>query len=58
MSKKIWEIKIEEDGGDLVLPFPADLLEAVGWKEGDELEWIMLPDGTASLTKVGKNEMV
>jgi len=32
-------IKLEEDEeGNLVLPFAEELLEALGWKEGDELE--------------------
>lgn len=28
-----------EDGDDLVLPFPDSLMETMGWKEGDTLEW-------------------
>ena len=49
-----WTIKVEdaEDGsGDLVLPFPDDLLESAGWKEGDTLEWIDNKDGSWILKK-------
>lgn len=54
MNKTQWTIKVEEadDGsGDLVLPFPEDLLESAGWKEGDTLEWIDNKDGTWILKK-------
>jgi hypothetical protein len=50
-----WTIKVEdaEDGsGDLILPFPEDLLESAGWKEGDTLEWIDNKNGSWTLKKV------
>lgn len=28
-----------EDGEDLVLPFPDDLMTVMNWKTGDVLEW-------------------
>jgi len=32
-------IRLEEDEeGNLIVPFPDELLDALGWKEGDELE--------------------
>ena len=49
-----WTITVQdaEDGsGDLILPFPEDLLESAGWKEGDTLEWIDNKDGTWILKK-------
>jgi bifunctional DNA-binding transcriptional regulator/antitoxin component of YhaV-PrlF toxin-antitoxin module len=49
-----WTIKVEEadDGsGDLILPFPDNLLESTGWKEGDILEWIDNKNGTWILRK-------
>jgi len=49
-----WIITLEEaeDGsGDLVMPLPQDLLDSAGWKEGDELKWTDLGDGSWSLTK-------
>jgi hypothetical protein len=52
---KSWTIKVEdaEDGsGDLILPFPEDLLESAGWKEGDTLEWIDNKNGSWTLKKV------
>ena len=49
-----WTITVEEadDGsGDIILPLPKELLEIQGWKEGDELEWTDMGDGSWSLTK-------
>jgi bifunctional DNA-binding transcriptional regulator/antitoxin component of YhaV-PrlF toxin-antitoxin module len=35
-----WEVTIEEDEhGELILPFPPELIEKNGWIEGDELEF-------------------
>ena len=53
-----WTIKVEEadDGsGDLILPFPDDLLETAGWKEGDVLEWIDNKNGSWTLRKKDEN---
>lgn len=57
MTKKIepksWTLNVEEDPetGDCILPFPPDLLEQAGWKEGDNLIWVDNEDGTWSLIK-------
>ena len=52
-GKKSWTITLEEDpeSGDLVLPFPPDLLAEAGWKEGDTLIWDDLKDGSFALRK-------
>jgi hypothetical protein len=49
-----WTITVEEDPetGECILPFPEDLLEQAGWKEGDTLEWKEASDGAWTLTKV------
>lgn len=55
MSNTSWTIIVEEadDGsGDLVLPFPEDLMQIQGWVEGDTLEWIDNKDGSWTLKKV------
>ena len=49
-----WTITVEDadDGsGDLIIPFPDDLLESAGWKEGDVLEWIDNKNGSWTLRK-------
>ena len=53
MANKSWTVTLEEDSetGDLILPFPEDMLVETGWKEGDVLEWLDNKDGTWSLVK-------
>jgi hypothetical protein len=53
--KTSWSVTVEEaeDGsGDLVMPLPQDMLDQVGWLEGDTLEWIDNKDGSWSIQKV------
>jgi len=34
-------VSLEEDeDGNLVLPFPDEMIESLGWQEGDILEWV------------------
>lgn len=40
-----------EDGEDLVLPFPDDLMTVMNWKTGDVLEWTA-QDDHATIRKI------
>lgn len=40
---------VDEDG---VIVIPDELLDALGWKEGDDLYWDIRPDGAVILSKV------
>ena len=57
MDKQKWELEVETDPetGDLVLSFPDEILESLGWKEGDLLDWELQEDGSLVFNKV-KNE--
>lgn len=37
----IYKVKIELDQktGEMILPFPKELIDAVGWNVGDQLIW-------------------
>ncbi len=49
---KYWVEAVQEDeNGELILPFPQELLDEVGWKPGDNLEWIDRGDGTWEIRK-------
>jgi hypothetical protein len=50
---KTWTVILEEDPetGELVLPFNDEMLQELGWKEGDTLEWLDNKDGSWSLVK-------
>jgi len=50
---KSWTVPVEETpDGETLLSFPDELIKAVGWIEGDELEWIDNKNGTFTLKKV------
>lgn len=46
MSKR-YEVITQEDPetGDLILPLPPELLEQMGWKEGDEIDFSVDDNG-------------
>ena len=42
-----WEVILEEDeNGEVILPFPPELIERYGWLEGDNIEFEIV-DGAA-----------
>lgn len=47
----VWTAYVKQDGDDLILPLPDDLLAELKWKEGDVLIWDVHPNGTITLTK-------
>ena len=46
-------LQISEDG---ILTIPDDMLEELGWKEGDELEWVEQDNGAFILRKPDAKE--
>ena len=36
---KTYTAYVQQEGDDLILPLPDELLEEVGWREGDVLVW-------------------
>jgi hypothetical protein len=50
---KTYTVTLEEDPdtGDLILPFTDEMLDQVGWREGDVLKWIDNKDGSWGLVK-------
>ena len=49
-----WQVvQLEDDEqGNLLLPFPQELLDTLGWKVNDTLEWKDNQDGTFTIIKV------
>ena len=49
-----YTVKLEEDEktGDLLLPFTPEILDEVGWKIGDNVNWKDNYDGSFTLSKV------
>lgn len=50
-NRMTWTAYVQQEGDDLLLPLPDELLEEVGWKQGDVLVWSINDDGTVTLTK-------
>ena len=44
----------DPDTGDLLLPIPPRLLEELGWREGDDVDIGIDPDGKIILKKSNK----
>lgn len=44
----------DPDTGDLLLPIPPRLLEELGWREGDDVDIGIDPDGKLILKKANK----
>jgi bifunctional DNA-binding transcriptional regulator/antitoxin component of YhaV-PrlF toxin-antitoxin module len=42
----------ENEAGEQILPLPQELLDEVGWKEGDTLDFIDNKDGTFTMVKL------
>lgn len=55
-----WTVNIEEDPdtGDLLLPFPEDMLTSMGWQEGDILSWNIDENNNITLTKASKGSNI
>lgn len=56
--KQHWTAHLEEDPetGDLLLPFPPEALEKLGWVEGDTLTWTVKTSGSIILSKKAKDD--
>ena len=42
---KIWATSVVYENAEMVILFPPDFMEHVGWKEGDNLAWVISDDG-------------
>jgi len=39
-----WRLTVkEDDDGEAYIILPDELLTSLGWKEGDDLQWVILP---------------
>ena len=54
-QSEVWTVKLEEDGDDLILPLPQEILDALDIKEGDVLEWIEYGNSAVALKKVNSD---
>lgn len=57
MKKYTIEVQENEDGEPFI-EFPDEVMDQVGWKEGDNIKWIDNGDGSFTLKKVEEMEWV
>ena len=50
-SETVYTVVVEQDGDDLILPLPPELLDELGWHTGDTLEWTEHSPASWSLRK-------
>jgi hypothetical protein len=57
-TTQTWTVQLEEDPetGQLMLPFPVDLLSQMGWSEGTEICWEESFNSSYILTEKKKTE--
>lgn len=57
---KSWTLDVKEDpdSGDAIIEFPPEMMEEMGWKEGDDLIWTDNNDGSFTLTKQERTQWV
>jgi hypothetical protein len=46
-----WQGEVVQEGEDLLLTLPEDLLKQLDWKTGDVLQWVKLDDNSWCLKK-------
>jgi len=51
MAESRHTVILEEDGDDLILPLPTELLDELDWHIGDTLEWTEHSEGSWFLRK-------
>lgn len=47
----------KDDNGEYYIVFPLEIIEQLGWKEGDTVLWSVHDDGTVSISKVDGDEI-
>ena len=52
---KSWEVILEEDeNGEVILPFPPELIKKYNWFEGDEIEFEIKDGGAIIINTTAK----
>ena len=48
-------VEFNEDFGEYYLTIPDEIIESLGWEEGDVLEWKLNKDGTVLLERIDED---
>ncbi len=48
----VWTVRLEQDEhGNVIVPLPDDLLQQLGWTEGDDIEIVVVPETKAIILR-------
>ena len=51
-----YTVILDEDGDDVILPIPDEVMDSLGWNDGDMLEWLVNEeDNTVIIRKVDED---
>jgi hypothetical protein len=56
VQKWVLPVEVDDANGEYFVTFPDDLLEKVGWKEGDTVEYVPSENGFYVMRKVNVNK--
>lgn len=43
-SPDVWVTKVVQEGEDMIVLFPPELMDRLSWKEGDMVAWVISDD--------------
>jgi len=46
-----YTVTLEGDDDECILPLPDHIIDALGWEDGDTLDWIINDDNTITIRK-------
>ena len=53
-----YTVTLDEDGEDLILPLPDEVLDKLGWEDGCVIEWLVdEEDNTVIIRKVDEEDL-
>jgi len=56
MENKGYTGHVIEENGELMLVFPANMMEELGWKPGDTIVWDMPEDGQVLIARKARED--
>lgn len=58
IGDNLYTATVEEEGGELLLNLPDEMLEEMGWEVGTTIEWIDIGDGRWMIRRVDDEENI
>lgn len=56
MSQTTWTGKVIEENGELLLVFPEEMIESLGWTQGDTIVWDTEPGSKVVIARKARED--